>query len=74
MLRKAVVLNLTPAQGSINPSPKKDSSPEFGSQPRHGMRYFKSLYKFLNGKVKPLLILSTLKTNLSKLFQILSAQ
>ena len=45
-LRKAVVLNLTLAQGSINPNHKKDNIPEFGSQPRHAMRYFKSLYKF----------------------------
>ena len=56
MLRKTVVLSWIPTQDDINLNAKKISSPEFGSQPRHGMRYFKNLYKFGNGKVKTLLI------------------
>ena len=55
MLKKLVVLSWIPTQDNINLNPKI-SSPEFGSQPRHGMRYFKNLYKFGNGKVKTLLI------------------
>ena len=56
MLRNTVVLSWIPTQDNGNLNPKKISNPEFGSQPRRSVRYFKNLYKFGIGKVKPLLI------------------